>query len=127
MCFLGDCLSVSFSYFPFALFHFVSFLISLCVSLSLSLYLSSCTCIAVLFFLSLLVPFLQPSISPSLVLSPFLHRYTSLGTIHDTIPNPLLKREDGTYMPAWELKDTSQERAGRGKDIAITKETKEEL
>lgn len=45
-------------------------------------------------------------------------RYTSLGSTHNTFPNPLLKATDdpavlGGWRPAWELEDESQERAGR--------------
>ncbi|KAK4047557.1 3'-phosphoadenosine 5'-phosphosulfate sulfotransferase [Microbotryomycetes sp. JL201] len=45
--------------------------------------------------------------------------YTSLGSTHNTFPNPLLRSiEDGGagvggWRPAWELQDGSQERAGR--------------
>lgn len=41
------------------------------------------------------------------------HGYTSLGKQTDTHPNPALLRPDGSYAPAWELKDGSLERAGR--------------
>lgn len=40
--------------------------------------------------------------------------YTSLGCIHDTLPNPILRYGD-VYRPAWELEDESMERAGRVK------------
>ena len=50
--------------------------------------------------------------------------YTSLGSTKNTIPNPLLKKEDGSYEPAWKCKctmlvmlnivtDESKERGGR--------------
>ncbi|KAK4047763.1 3'-phosphoadenosine 5'-phosphosulfate sulfotransferase [Microbotryomycetes sp. JL221] len=44
--------------------------------------------------------------------------YTSLGSTHNTFPNPLLRTEDevglvGGWRPAWDLQDGSQERAGR--------------
>lgn len=39
--------------------------------------------------------------------------YTSLGTVKDTIPCPALKKEDGSYSPAYMLSDWSLERAGR--------------
>lgn len=39
--------------------------------------------------------------------------YTSVGSKYNTAPNPELKM-DGTYQPAWMLKDGAQERAGRG-------------
>ncbi|KAH9599806.1 Phosphoadenosine phosphosulfate reductase [Trypanosoma melophagium] len=39
--------------------------------------------------------------------------YTSLGGLNYTSPNPLLRRSDGTFSPAWELSDTSAERNGR--------------
>jgi len=44
--------------------------------------------------------------------------YTSLGKQSDTEPNPLLLRPDasGGYLPAYELKDWSAERAGRDKN-----------
>lgn len=44
--------------------------------------------------------------------------YTSIGSIHNTRPNPSLAYTDqngiSTYLPAWLLKDGSLERAGRG-------------
>jgi len=39
--------------------------------------------------------------------------YTSLGKIDNTFPNPSLKKEDGTYLPAYMLTDWTKERAGR--------------
>ncbi|ORC88657.1 phosphoadenosine phosphosulfate reductase-like protein [Trypanosoma theileri] len=39
--------------------------------------------------------------------------YTSLGSLNSTAPNPLLRRSDGTFSPAWELSDSSAERNGR--------------
>lgn len=39
--------------------------------------------------------------------------YTSLGTRRSTDPNPELRREDGTYCPAYMLRDGHLERAGR--------------
>jgi FAD synthetase len=47
-----------------------------------------------------------------------IDRYTSLGSTHNTFPNPLLKATDdptifGGWRPAWELKDETTERAGR--------------
>ncbi|KEG12489.1 phosphoadenosine phosphosulfate reductase-like protein [Trypanosoma grayi] len=39
--------------------------------------------------------------------------YTSLGGLDNTTPNPLLRRSDGTFRPAWELSDSSAERSGR--------------
>lgn len=39
--------------------------------------------------------------------------YTSLGSVSSTSRNPALRRPDGTYSPAHELRDWSQERAGR--------------
>ena len=45
------------------------------------------------------------------------YRYTSLGSISDTSPNPSLRRtqDDGhaTYQPAYMLTDDALERAGR--------------
>ncbi|XP_075970213.1 uncharacterized protein LOC142972800 [Anticarsia gemmatalis] len=44
--------------------------------------------------------------------------YTSIGSVHNTRPNPTLAFVDPngrtTYLPAWQLKDGSLERAGRG-------------
>lgn len=39
--------------------------------------------------------------------------FTSIGGKGTTFQNPLLKRLDGTYRPAWELDDESKEREGR--------------
>lgn len=39
--------------------------------------------------------------------------YTSLGGRHNTVPNPGLRREDGTYRPAYEVVDDDIERLGR--------------
>lgn len=39
--------------------------------------------------------------------------YTSLGKMASTSRNPALLRADGSYAPAWELRDGSLERAGR--------------
>lgn len=40
--------------------------------------------------------------------------YTSLGTCRDTIPNPVLRKADGSgYHPAYLLSDWTLERAGR--------------
>ncbi|KAL0487831.1 FAD synthase [Acrasis kona] len=39
--------------------------------------------------------------------------YTSLGCTKDTLPNPLLKKDNGEYTPAYTLLDGSMERAGR--------------
>ncbi|GAA5883096.1 hypothetical protein JCM1840_000039, partial [Sporobolomyces johnsonii] len=44
--------------------------------------------------------------------------YTSLGSTHNTFPNPLLRKTDdpavlGGWLPAWDLEDEAQERAGR--------------
>lgn len=39
--------------------------------------------------------------------------YTSLGAKNSTIPNPHLKKEDGSYHPANHLLDGSKERDGR--------------
>mmetsp|Transcript_106771 Transcript_106771/g.297180 ORF Transcript_106771/g.297180 Transcript_106771/m.297180 type:complete len:303 (-) Transcript_106771:244-1152(-) len=40
--------------------------------------------------------------------------YTSLGSVNSTLPNPALRRHDGSYAPAYELHDEGLERAGRG-------------
>lgn len=39
--------------------------------------------------------------------------FTSLGSVKDTLPNPALKRSDGSYAPAYELEDGTLERDGR--------------
>jgi FAD synthetase len=39
--------------------------------------------------------------------------YTSIGAENDTLPNPELKQNDGSYSPAFKLKDGTKERAGR--------------
>lgn len=39
--------------------------------------------------------------------------YTSIGAETDTLPNPELKQKDGSYSPAFKLKDGTKERAGR--------------
>lgn len=41
--------------------------------------------------------------------------YTSLGSTHNTVPNPLLKNEGAPtgWEPAYKLTDESKERAGR--------------
>lgn len=45
--------------------------------------------------------------------------YTSLGKVSDTIPNPALRKKDGSgFWPAYMLPDWSMERAGRATDIA---------
>lgn len=54
-----------------------------------------------------------------------LHRYTSLGSTFNTLPNPALRRakaghpadqeEAVSYLPAYELQDETLERAGRYK------------
>lgn len=41
--------------------------------------------------------------------------FTSIGYTHDTEPNPALKTEDGTFLPAWSLLNGSVERHGRVK------------
>ncbi|ORY82353.1 hypothetical protein BCR35DRAFT_303752 [Leucosporidium creatinivorum] len=58
--------------------------------------------------------------------------YTSLGSTHNTFPNPLLRATDdpsvlGGWRPAWELQDPSQERAGREVKVndVLTKSGKE--
>jgi len=39
--------------------------------------------------------------------------YTSIGAETDTLPNPELKQNDGSYSPAFKLVDGTKERAGR--------------
>jgi FAD synthetase len=41
------------------------------------------------------------------------HGYTSVGTKKNTVPNPLLKLEDGTYLHADRLRNDADERLGR--------------
>lgn len=42
------------------------------------------------------------------------HRYTSIGSTLNTVPNPHLKKEsENGYEPAYLLKDASKERDGR--------------
>ena len=43
----------------------------------------------------------------------YLHGYTSVGAITNTAPNPALRRDDGSYGPAWDLTDAHDERKGR--------------
>jgi FAD synthetase len=46
--------------------------------------------------------------------------YTSIGGRRNTIPNPALKLDDGTYRHAAELEDGSLERLGRVKSKSAT-------
>ena len=39
--------------------------------------------------------------------------YTSIGSTHNTKPNPALKQDDGSYKPAYMLEDATKERDGR--------------
>jgi len=39
--------------------------------------------------------------------------YTSIGGVHNTLPNAALAAADGSYAPAYKLVDGSQERSGR--------------
>jgi len=39
--------------------------------------------------------------------------YTSLGSVNTTVQNPVLRRADGSFAPAWELQDESRERDSR--------------
>lgn len=43
------------------------------------------------------------------------HGYTSIGSVENTAPNPALRNNDGSYKPAWQLRDGSLERAGRSR------------
>lgn len=52
--------------------------------------------------------------------------YTSLGGVGDTLPNPALRRPDGSFAPAFELEDGSLERDGRTK-AKVKKEAPEVL
>jgi len=42
-------------------------------------------------------------------------RYTSIGSIHNTVPTKLLRDGSGGYRPAYTLSDGSLERTGRAK------------
>lgn len=50
-------------------------------------------------------------------------RYTSLGSTHDTFPNPNLRSPDhmSLWKPAYMLADESMERAGREGAIPVQK------
>jgi len=39
--------------------------------------------------------------------------YTSLGEIHNSVQNPCLKEDDGSFRPAYMLRDDEQERFSR--------------
>lgn len=52
--------------------------------------------------------------------------YTSLGGVNSTIPNPLLKREDGSYLPAYMLQHDNGERLGRVTDTKSAKPDRRE-
>ncbi|DBA82678.1 hypothetical protein WJX77_002340 [Trebouxia sp. C0004] len=39
--------------------------------------------------------------------------YTSIGSVNNTVPNSLLRKEDGSFAPAYMLADSRMERAGR--------------
>ncbi|ODV85666.1 hypothetical protein CANARDRAFT_27770 [[Candida] arabinofermentans NRRL YB-2248] len=45
--------------------------------------------------------------------------YTSIGGVSNTIRNPLLKLNNGDYLPAYELKDENAERLSRVSDNKI--------
>lgn len=64
--------------------------------------------------------------SPSYIVFLFwIYRYTSIGSIHDTVPNSLLSVNDNSskekFKPAYLLSDGRLERAGRVKKIASLK------
>lgn len=40
-------------------------------------------------------------------------RYTSLGSMNNTFPNPDLKAKEGGYLPAYKLQNEYHERCGR--------------
>ncbi|GFE55772.1 phosphoadenosine phosphosulfate reductase family domain containing protein [Babesia ovis] len=46
--------------------------------------------------------------------------YTSIGSTDDTIPNPYLRKPDGTYAPAYTLENWALERYGRTKSSRKT-------
>ena len=56
------------------------------------------------------------------------HGYTSIGSVENTAPNPALRKDDGTYRPAWQLLDGSLERAGRTRppDNVVQPQVKEQ-
>jgi len=45
--------------------------------------------------------------------------YTSIGLLHDTEPNTKLRNSDGTYKPAWDLEEDTEERAGRSSKSSL--------
>lgn len=51
------------------------------------------------------------------------YRYTSIGSKINTEPNPALAIKsctgNVTYLPAWHLRDGTQERAGRGLNTQV--------
>lgn len=49
--------------------------------------------------------------------------YTSVGQMKNTLPNEELRRDDGTYRPAWELVDGRAERAGRDNTARLRRST----
>ena len=49
-----------------------------------------------------------------------------MGGVGDTLPNPALRRPDGSFAPAFELEDGSLERDGRTK-AKVKKEAPEVL
>lgn len=54
-----------------------------------------------------------PRDAPSQPRRSFCAGYTSLGSKSNTHPNPALRVDSGGYLPAYELRDFSLERAGR--------------
>ncbi|GJN37858.1 hypothetical protein PR202_gb26853 [Eleusine coracana subsp. coracana] len=60
----------------------------------------------------------SPGWPPFMRINPILdwsYRYTSIGSIHDTVPNELLGDGSGGFRPAYMLSDGRFERAGRAK------------
>ncbi|EEB06876.1 FAD synthetase [Schizosaccharomyces japonicus yFS275] len=53
--------------------------------------------------------------------------YTSLGGKRDTAPNPELRKPDGTYFPAYELKDEKLERSGRNLTVPFERSLSRDL